>query len=400
MTRHLSLGAPAPADETADTRTLTFELPPAAVERFAFREGQYATLVMDIHRWGCWVLPFGFWVRPARVCSGAGGPKHEFINPPALAGKPWLACRSEVRRPYSISSCPSQLPRLSITVKRLPGGMASTHLHTLAPGAVVHLLPPAGDFVLQPLPSPAGIHLFFAAGSGIAPTLPMLRAALAGGEAGALLYCSRRQGEVIFSAQLQQLQQEQRAAGSAAGLLAVQHCLSKGAAVSPQQVPDVAGSLQEGVKCQGGSGARVCVLADASSHPVPPEPAAGSAHMPDEDWHGRLTPARVQSFLNSVLARASSAAGPPAAAGDSVQCYMCGPLDWMNMIRDALQAAGEGVCGCSRLLAPVGSRFRRLPMTPRPGPGMHPSCGAHACSNRPGLAGVLPCRRAALRHPC
>ena len=58
---------------------------------------------------------------------------------------------ARVRRCYSISSG-STAPgarRIGITVRRVPGGRASTALHQLCRGAVVGLGTPAGDFVLD-----------------------------------------------------------------------------------------------------------------------------------------------------------------------------------------------------------------------------------------------------------
>lgn len=52
-----------------------------------------------------------------------------------------------------------QLPLMSITVKRLPGGVASNFLHSLEQGVTVHLLPPAGDFTLNDTPPRWGAHL-------------------------------------------------------------------------------------------------------------------------------------------------------------------------------------------------------------------------------------------------
>ena len=80
-----------------------------------------------------------------------------------------------VWRSYSLTTPPSRDGRrLVITVRAMPDGFASHHLvHGVAPGTVVRLAPPRGEFVLpDPLPSRV---LFLTAGSGITPIMAMLR---------------------------------------------------------------------------------------------------------------------------------------------------------------------------------------------------------------------------------
>ncbi len=83
-------------------------------------------------------------------------------------------------RSYSISSSPAdggpggRGGRLAITVKAMPEGFLSEHLvRGLAPGTIVRLALPKGEFVL-PDPPPAKI-LFWTGGSGITPVMSMLR---------------------------------------------------------------------------------------------------------------------------------------------------------------------------------------------------------------------------------
>jgi ferredoxin-NADP reductase len=79
-------------------------------------------------------------------------------------------------RSYSLSSPPRRDRRLlTITVKAMPEGFLSAHLvRGLAPGTIVRLAPPQGDFVL-PDPPPERL-LFVVGGSGITPVMAMLRA--------------------------------------------------------------------------------------------------------------------------------------------------------------------------------------------------------------------------------
>ena len=78
-------------------------------------------------------------------------------------------------RSYSISSPPRRSGRtIAITVRAMPEGLLSAHLvNGLAPGTIVRLALPEGDFVL-PDPPPART-LFLVGGSGITPVMAMLR---------------------------------------------------------------------------------------------------------------------------------------------------------------------------------------------------------------------------------
>jgi ferredoxin-NADP reductase len=80
-------------------------------------------------------------------------------------------------RSYSLTSSPAtsaSARTVTITVKAMPEGFLSTHLvDGVAPGTIVRLAAPQGNFVL-PDPAPSSI-LFLTAGSGITPVMSMLR---------------------------------------------------------------------------------------------------------------------------------------------------------------------------------------------------------------------------------
>lgn len=78
-------------------------------------------------------------------------------------------------RSYSVSSPPKREGRhIAITVPAMPEGFLSEHLVSgLAPGTIIRLAEPKGDFVL-PDPPPAKM-LFLVGGSGITPVMAMLR---------------------------------------------------------------------------------------------------------------------------------------------------------------------------------------------------------------------------------
>lgn len=78
-------------------------------------------------------------------------------------------------RSYSLSSVPlKENGTVSITVKAMPEGFLSEHLvNGLAPGTIVRLASPQGDFVLpDPPPEKA---LFLVGGSGITPVMSIIR---------------------------------------------------------------------------------------------------------------------------------------------------------------------------------------------------------------------------------
>ncbi|MCB0931330.1 MAG: ferredoxin reductase [Mycobacterium sp.] len=80
-------------------------------------------------------------------------------------------------RSYSLTSVPRSVTsdrNLTITVKAMPEGFVSGHLvGGVAPGTVVRLAAPQGNFVMPDPPPPS--VLFITAGSGITPVLSMLR---------------------------------------------------------------------------------------------------------------------------------------------------------------------------------------------------------------------------------
>jgi stearoyl-CoA 9-desaturase NADPH oxidoreductase len=110
---------------------------------------------------------------------------------------------ARVRRCYSISSGASArgAGRIAITVKRVPGGRVSGWLHDhLAPGAIVRLGTPAGDFVVA---DPTLPLLFVGAGSGITPIMAIVRDLSRGARCDALvIHAARSDADAIFGREL------------------------------------------------------------------------------------------------------------------------------------------------------------------------------------------------------
>ena len=108
-------------------------------------------------------------------------------------------------RCYSLTSVPGEPDgTISITVQAVPDGVVSNHLvRHAAPGDVVHLDAPQGDFVL-PTVRLAPL-LFITGGSGITPVMGMLRALTATRSMGdvALIHHAPTQAEVIFADELE-----------------------------------------------------------------------------------------------------------------------------------------------------------------------------------------------------
>lgn len=141
-------------EETFDSRSLEFELPPALAERFSYRPGQFLTL---------------------RVPYGDG----------------WLP------RCYSLSSTPLLAEPLRVTIKRVRDGRASNWLcEQVKAGDELQVLVPAGAFVPRQLDADL---LLFGGGSGVTPVLSILRSALLAGSGKVLLiYANRDEASVIF----------------------------------------------------------------------------------------------------------------------------------------------------------------------------------------------------------
>jgi ring-1,2-phenylacetyl-CoA epoxidase subunit PaaE len=146
---------------TSDSVAVTFEVPNAERERFAFRPGQALTI--------------------RKVVDG----------------------RDE-RRSYSICA-PLGAP-LRIAVREVDGGLISGWLvRHVRPGDVVEVLPPSGAFVLTSGHT-GGRHVLVAAGSGITPMMS-IAATVLGDPAGevTLVYANRRSDTVMFADELADL---------------------------------------------------------------------------------------------------------------------------------------------------------------------------------------------------
>ncbi|OBA57253.1 stearoyl-CoA 9-desaturase [Mycobacterium sp. 1100029.7] len=115
-------------------------------------------------------------------------------------------------RSYSLTSSPVARSgsgperTVTISVKAMPEGFLSTHLvEGVAPGTIVRLAAPQGNFVL-PDPAPPAI-LFLTAGSGITPVMSMLRTLVRRNQIGDIqhVHSAPTNADVMFGAELSEL---------------------------------------------------------------------------------------------------------------------------------------------------------------------------------------------------
>ena len=120
--------------ETDDARSFTFEVPDELHDAFAYRAGQFCSFRFRI-----------------------GEDEHA--------------------RCYSMSSAPETDDDLTVTVKRVPGGIVSNHfIDQVAVGDLVDVTRPAGNFCVRPRERPI---LGFCGGSGVTPVLSIAKSVLA-----------------------------------------------------------------------------------------------------------------------------------------------------------------------------------------------------------------------------
>lgn len=114
-----------------------------------------------------------------------------------------------VERCYTISSAPTRPERLTITVKRVPGGVVSNWLHDhVRVGDAIGASGPFGQF--SSAVHPADTYLFLTAGSGITPAMSMLRTLCDTGDpsSAVFVHCARTPDDIIFRDELEALAAE------------------------------------------------------------------------------------------------------------------------------------------------------------------------------------------------
>lgn len=176
--RFYSLTVSSISTETPDAYTLSFVNPDPEV--FAYKPGQYLTLRL-------------------------------FIN-----GK-------DERRAFSLSSTPRHNKELSVTIKRISGGLVTNYIpENIEPGDTIDVLPPMGKFTVDIDPTAARHFVMIGGGSGITPLMSMTRAILAEEPKSdiTLLYANHNKNSIIFRQELDKLEAQH------GGRLKVVHVLS------------------------------------------------------------------------------------------------------------------------------------------------------------------------------
>jgi ring-1,2-phenylacetyl-CoA epoxidase subunit PaaE len=143
--------------ETADAKSIRFELPDELRSAFQFRPGQHLTLRAEV-----------------------GG--------------------EDVRRNYSLCVAPGD-GELKVTVKRIAGGLFSNWINDhVKPGDRLDVMEPHGSFTWDFREDASNHYAAFAGGSGITPVMSLLRTALAiePGSRFTLFYGNRDSQSVIF----------------------------------------------------------------------------------------------------------------------------------------------------------------------------------------------------------
>lgn len=163
--RSAVLTVSAVVEETADSRSLVFDVPADLASKFAYKPGQFLTL---------------------RIPSDQTG---------------------SVARCYSLASSPFTDDAPKVTVKRTSAGYGSNWLcDKVSVGDTIEVLPPSGVFTPKSLDHD---FLLFGAGSGITPVISILKSALTQGTGKVVLfYANRDEKSVIFAEELRTLATE------------------------------------------------------------------------------------------------------------------------------------------------------------------------------------------------
>jgi ring-1,2-phenylacetyl-CoA epoxidase subunit PaaE len=151
-------------DETPDSKSIRFEVPPELRETFKFKPGQHLTLKAEIGN-------------------------------------------EEIRRNYSLCVAPED-EQLKVTVKRIAGGLFSNWANDqLRPGDRLDVMEPHGSFTWDFAPDAANHYAAFAGGSGITPVMSLLRTSLIEEPRSrfTLFYGNRDSQSVIFLDELARL---------------------------------------------------------------------------------------------------------------------------------------------------------------------------------------------------
>jgi len=164
--------------ETADTITISFDVPDQLEKDFKYKQGQYLTLKFDVNG-------------------------------------------EDMRRAYSMSSSPVD-GDIAVTVKRVHRGKVSNYVHdNIRSGSVIEVMQPDGRFFTELNENACKTYYLFGAGSGITPLMSILKTILEFEPKSTvnLLYGNRNEETIIFKKTLDDLEKKY------AGQLKCEHIL-------------------------------------------------------------------------------------------------------------------------------------------------------------------------------
>jgi len=219
--------------ETKDCSVLTFDIPKELQAEFQYKQGQHLTLRAKING-------------------------------------------NEVRRSYSLCSCPLD-HTWQVAVKKITDGVFSTFVNdNLKKGDVLDVMPPNGAFFTEVNPSQAKNYIAFAAGSGITPILSIVKTHLAAepNSTFKLFYLNSTVKSIIFKEEIEQLKNKYF------NRFEIFYFLTK-------------------------------------------------EHRTSELFNGRFTHEKMEVLTEKIIEVATTD-----------ECFICGPEEMIFLLRDALQAKG------------------------------------------------------------
>lgn len=154
--------------ETADSVSVSFEVPPQLMAEYQFKQGQYLTLKLKVNG-------------------------------------------EEIRRSYSVCTSPFSEKDLRIAIKEVEKGRASTFINReLKVGDVMDVMTPMGNFHSPLSGSATKNYILFAGGSGITPMMSILKSVLYIEKQSKVLlfYANRDENSVIFKTELEKIVSE------------------------------------------------------------------------------------------------------------------------------------------------------------------------------------------------
>ena len=164
MAKFYPLKVQALSRPTPESVAVTFDIPSELHDTFSFVQGQHITLKKEING-------------------------------------------DDVRRSYSICSCPID-ETLTVAIKKIEGGAFSTYANeTLQVGDELEVMPPHGSFHVPLDPSIANSYVAFASGSGITPIMSIVETTLRTEPESefTLFYSNRKSSTIIFQEELDAL---------------------------------------------------------------------------------------------------------------------------------------------------------------------------------------------------